>query len=100
MASEPMRVLGSTSISGAVLSTPRPDYSFHVFAERDGETLVLRIAELPDSSPIGVDPSTIAELRVTRGALPRTLDVLRELIELLGAWPDMRSRLNNLESML
>jgi hypothetical protein len=88
------------SISGSILTTPRPDWSFHVVSERDHDTLILRIWELPTSCPSEISPTNIAEIRVTRGDLPRLLDVLREFIDVLGAWPDMRSRLNDLEPML
>jgi hypothetical protein len=97
---QPAHHLGSASIAGSVLTTPRPTWSFHIVSERDHQTLVLHIAELPDPAPLEGDPAEIAQLRVTRGSLPRTLDVLREFIDVLGAWPDMRARLNNLEPML
>jgi hypothetical protein len=88
------------SISGSLLTTPRPDWTFHVLSEREGNTLILHIAELPDDMASGAYPSDIAEVRITPGTLPRTLDVLREFIDVLGAYPDMRSKLNNLEPML
>src|SRR5437016_3392575 len=94
-----MEHLGSMGIPGDRLRTPRADVTYNVLAYRDGEILVLRVAESPHNPPEGTAPlEQLAELRLPRGTLPRVLDVLAAFAEALGAKPEVRTRLSNLES--
>jgi hypothetical protein len=80
-----MEQLASAGIPGDRLRTPRADVTYNVLAYREGETLVLRVAESPHNPPEGTAPlDQLAELHLPRGTLPRVLDVLAAFAEGVG----------------
>lgn len=94
---EDMAVLGTMAIPGERLATPNPSRIYNVFELRDGDSLVLRVTEKLNSSQDTGSPRPIGDVRVDRGELPRVLDVLREVANVLARVPEMGDRLNNLE---
>lgn len=91
--------LSVVAFVGEKLKNPQLGLLYNVHHLRDEDDLVIEIHEGHNVPPDGpAEPIKIAELRVIRGGLSRSLDVLTILDAFFDDMPEMRARLSNLRT--
>jgi hypothetical protein len=95
------RHLAHTLIAGQNLRTKRTGHNYGLHQWRSSGKLVIQIYEdQPPGAGLPRPADAIAEIFVTKGALPRVLDVLDRYDHILGLEPEVRTRLSNLDPAL